>query len=227
MSIRSIQCPGCRTTLNVPVAMANVKCPSCETIWNVDNPGAAKLGAAAIAAKQEEAPAEKANDGKTQQAAIVAALVGGAMVMFAIVGISIMLLNQTPPPQAASTEEEETIKPRNPVPYRIVKLPEEQRKRIYDDYRTVAETTVEKALILPQGTRARKSLEVMLEKTYDRELVHFAMLHDIEVDDVAEIIKEGDAKVWDDSPRSNAVRDGKRVYAKEMSEGWEKSKNTK
>ncbi len=82
-------------------------------------------------------------------------------------------------------------------------------------------------MILPQGTKARASLEDMLQKTYDRELMHFAALHDITVDDVKEVIKEGDAKVWDDSPRSNAVRDGKRVYTKEMSEGWQRNPNRK
>jgi hypothetical protein len=65
----------------------------------------------------------------------------------------------------------------------------------------------------------------MLQATYDREMMRFAALHDITVDDVKEVIKEGDANVWDDSPRSNAVRDGKRVYTKEMSEGWEKNPN--
>jgi hypothetical protein len=64
-------------------------------------------------------------------------------------------------------------------------------------------------------------MEDMLQKTFDRELTRFAALHDITLDDVKEVIKEGDAKVWDDSPRSNAVRGGKRVYPKEMSEGWE------
>jgi hypothetical protein len=124
-------------------------------------------------------------------------------------------------------EVEETIKPATPEPYRIINLPEEQRRRIYNDYRKVARTTVEKPLVLPQGSKPRQSLEDMLQKTYDRELTHFAALHDITVADVQEVIKEGDAKVWDDSPRSNAVRDGKRVYSKEMSEGWELNPNRK
>jgi hypothetical protein len=67
----------------------------------------------------------------------------------------------------------------------------------------------------------------MLQKTFDRELMRFAALHDITVDDVKEVIKEGDAKGWDGRPRSNAVRDGKRVYTKEMSEGYEGKKYSK
>ena len=79
------------------------------------------------------------------------------------------------------------------------------------------------------GTAVRQSLDLeeMLQKTFDRELMRFAALHDITVDDVKEVIKEGDAKVWDDSPRSNAVRDGRRVYAKEKSEGWKRNPNRK
>ncbi|TWU46344.1 hypothetical protein Poly51_57400 [Rubripirellula tenax] len=227
MSIRRIQCPGCDATLNVAATMTNVKCPTCATVWNVGNPSAAQISVTAKQMRQAAEPEPVKDKASTQNMAIVAGLVGGAMVLLAFIGLTVMMLGQSPPPSAASTEPEETIKPRQPQPYRVVKLPEEQRMRIYADYRTVARTTVETPLILPQGTRARKSLEVMLEKTYDRELVAFAALHDIEVDDVQEIIKEGDAKVWDDRPRSNAVRDGKRVYSKEMSEGWEKNPNVK
>lgn len=223
MSVRSVTCPGCNASLNVPAAMANIKCPQCATIWNVGNPDAAQLGAGAKAARQAAAVEAEEDDSKKSQSAIIAAMVGGAMVLIAIMGISVMILSSTPAPsEIVSDEVEETIKPRTPEPYRIVKLPEEQRRRIYDDYRSVARTTVETPLMVPQGTKVRASLENMLEKTYDRELVRFAALHDIEVEDVLEIIKEGDAKVWDDSPRSNATRDGKRVYAEEMSEGWKK-----
>ena len=140
----------------------------------------------------------------------------------------LFLLNRpTDPSQLSVVEVEETIKPATPEPYREIRLPEDTRRRIYNDYRQVARTTVETPLILPQGTKARASLEDMLQKTYDRELMRFAALHDISVDDVKEVIKEGDAKVWDDSPRSNAVRDGKRVYTKEMSEGWQRNPNRK
>lgn len=223
MSIRSVTCPGCGTSLNVPAAMANVKCPQCATVWNVGNPAAAQLGAGAKAAKQAAADEAEQENKSNSQPAIIAAMVGGAMVLIAIMGISAMILSSTPAPsEVVSDEVAETIKPRTPEPYRIVKLPEEQRRRIYDDYRSVARTTVETPLMVPQGTKVRASLENMLEKTYDRELVRFAVLHDIEVEDVLEIVKEGDAKVWDDSPRSNATRDGKRVYAEEMSEGWKK-----
>ncbi len=186
----------------------------------------ASPAAAAAQLDQEDAVAE--NKEFTPTGALVAGLVGGGMFLFALIGLVVFVVNRPASPSPTSTAEvEETIKPSTPEPYREIRLPEDMRRRIYDDYRKVARTTVETPLILPQGTGARASLENMLQKTYDRELMHFAALHDITVDDVKEVIKEGDAKVWDDSPRSNAVRDGKRVYSKEMSEGWQKNPNRK
>lgn len=147
--------------------------------------------------------------------------------MIAMIGLAIVILNREPSPATATSQVEETIKPLEPEPYRVVNLPEATRKRIYKDYRAVARTSVEKPLAVPQGTKVRQNLEVMLQQTFDRELMRFAALHDITVDDVKEVIKEGDAKVWDGSPRSHAVRDGKRVYAREKSEGWKMNPNRK
>ena len=109
--------------------------------------------------------------------------------------------------------------------FREIKLPEATRKRIYEDYRAVARTTIEKPLPLPQGSPARPALEQMLQKALDRELNRFAALHNISLDDVHEVILEGDAKSWDPSPRSHATRNGKRLYSEEMSEGWKPSTN--
>ncbi len=224
MSIRRVNCPGCGIEVNVPAAMANVKCPSCATVWNVNNPAAAEKSAAAKAA---EKPAEEdSEDATNANAALIAGIVGGAMMLIAMIGILLIVINREPTP-TRTAEVEDTIKPLEPEPYRVINRPEEQRKRIYNDYRTVARTTVEVPLVLPQGTKPRELMEDTLQKTFDRELMAFAALHDITIDDVKEVIKEGDAKVWDDSPRSNAVRGGKRVYAKEKSEGWAKNPNRK
>ena len=220
--------------------MASVKCPACGTVWNVNavtsaapvanNPvaGSVRTASAAGANRGEPDTALPGENDSTATAALVAGLAGGGTMLLAMIGLVIFLINRpSEPAQISAVEVEETIKPARPEPYREINLPEEARRRIYNDYRLVARTTVEKPLILPQGSKPRASLEDMLQKTYDRELMHFAALHDITVDDVKEVIKEGDAKVWDDSPRSNAVRDGKRVYQKEMSEGWQKNPNRK
>lgn len=224
MSIRRLNCPGCGVTVNVPAAMTNVKCPSCATVWNANNPAAAQKSAAAKAAQKPTE--EKKENASSVNAALIAGIVGGAMMLIAMIGIAVVVLNREGTPKQTAVAEE-TIKPATPEPYREIILPEEQRKRIYADYRKVARTTVEAPLPVPQGTKARGVLENTLQKTFDRELTAFAALHDISVEDVKEVIKEGDAKVWDDSPRSNAVRDGKRVYSKEMSEGWKKNPNRK
>ena len=102
--------------------------------------------------------------------------------------------------------------------FRVVKLPEEHRRRIYAQTRKTAKVTTEKPLLLPKGGAVRQSLENMLQDTHDMGLGQIAALHDISVEDVSEIIKEGDAKQWDTSARSNAVRNGERVYPKEMSQ---------
>lgn len=222
MSIRSVQCPGCGAIANVPAAMANVKCPACATVWNVGNPSAAQISPAAKRTSQPEPDSDDAGE-SSNAAAIVVSLIGGGVFLLAMIGLAIVILSRPSEP-TATAEVEETIKPLIPEEYRIVNLPEATRRRIYDDYRQVARTTVEVPLALPQDWKIRKSLETTLDKTYERELMRFAALHDVTVDDVREVIKEGDAKVWDDSPRSHAVRDGKRVYAKEKSEGWEKKK---
>lgn len=228
MSLRSVQCPGCQAVANVPAAMTSVRCPSCGTVWNVNNPAQATLSAAAKQASAQAAPPKVDDDeSSVSNTVIIAGVLAGAFIfMVAIMGVAVVVLNRESP-EPVAVEPEDTIKPLEPEEFRVVNLPEEQRKRIYDDYRKVARTTVEKPLALPQGTKIRKNLEVMLQKTYDRELNRFAALHDITVDDVQEVIKEGDAKNWDTSPRSHAVRDGKRVYAKEKSEGWEMNKNRK
>lgn len=225
MSIRRVTCPACGAAANAPAAMANVKCPGCGTVWNVNNPVVPKKQAAQAEGGEKTEP-----EGRSEvTVAMFAGLVGGVMLLMMMIGLFVFLLGGKPDPKSSTAEAqvEDTIKPAIPEEYRVVNLPEEARKRLYDDYRKVARTTVEKPLILPQGTRPRQSLEDMLQKTFDRELMRFAALHDISVDDVKEVIKEGDAKQWDDRPRSHAVRDGRRVYPEEMSEGWEKNPNRK
>jgi hypothetical protein len=215
MSVRRLNCPGCGIAVNVPVAMTNVRCPQCQTIWNANAPAVA----APIPNELDGPPpsTEQADDPTTNN----------AMVLIAMIGLMIVILRREPATPTAQVAAEETIKPAIPEPYREINKPEELRRRIYADYRTVARTTVEVPLALPQGTKARKNVEDTLQGVFDRELTAFAALHDITVADVKEVIKEGDAKQWDKSPRSHAVRDGKRVYTEEMSEGWQKNPNRK
>ena len=70
-------------------------------------------------------------------------------------------------------------------------------------------------------------MEKMLQQVFDRELTRFAALYRISESEVREVIKEGDAKRWDPSPRSNATRNGKRLYPEGMSEGWKPNSNVR
>jgi hypothetical protein len=201
-------------------------------VWNPAAGSAApsQAGTKQAAPSKQTDPAEvaEAEPLTHSAAALIAGLVGGGMALLATLALIFVVLNRQPPPsQTSASQVEDTIKPAIPEPYREIDLPEETRRRIYDDYRRMARTTVEVPLPLPQGTKVRASLEDTLGKAHDRELLHFAALHDISVDEVQEVIKEGDAKRWDTRPRSHAVRDGKRVYPKEMSEGWKPNPNRK
>jgi predicted RNA-binding Zn-ribbon protein involved in translation (DUF1610 family) len=223
MSIRSVTCPGCGAAANVPATMASARCPACGMVWNINQPNESKRSSAA-------GPPTQSTDNSTRSdssaALALVGLIGGGIVLMALVGTMFVIFNRDAPPAAVvTTEAEPTIEPGEPASYRVVNLPEATRRRIYDDYRAAARTTTEKPLPLPQNSPARKLLEDTLQKTLDRELTHFAVLHNIEVDDVREIIKEGDANDWDPSPRSNAVRGGQRVSPPEMSDSGAASRS--
>lgn len=199
--------------------MANVRCPACSTVFNPSQPQS--ITRAPTAANASPASGEAADE-SASRAPLIAGVVAGAILLMSMVGLLAVMVSRMPektprpvvtePPQQASVAARE---------YREVALPEATRRSIYDDYRAAARTTVEKPLLLPEGTKVRANLEDMLQKTLDRELSHFAALHDVTVDDIREIIAEGDAKNWDPRPRSHATRDGKRLYPEEMSEGWQ------
>ncbi|MEM9644654.1 MAG: hypothetical protein AAF989_06655 [Planctomycetota bacterium] len=104
--------------------------------------------------------------------------------------------------------------------YREINMPEEKRKSIYMDTRKTAATSIEAPLLL-LGV-ARTTMEKTLQQTYDAELRKLAALHDIPIEDMKQLVNEGDAKKWDPSPRSNAKRNGKRIYPKSWSVGWTK-----
>ena len=235
MTIRGVTCPSCNATVNVSATMANARCPSCGTIWNVNNPAATKLATQAAVTRKAAGNSslkEESVRSPSVNIVLIAGLVGGGALLVTLVGVAAVIMNRNAIPATASqemtkevTKAEDTIKPVTPEEYRVINLPEETRKRMYNDYRKVARSTVETPLMVPQETNLRQATEGMLQGVFDRELMRFAALYDVTVNDVKEVIKEGDAKGWDGSPRSNAVRDGKRVYSEDMSEGWEKNPN--
>jgi LSD1 subclass zinc finger protein len=135
-----MNCPGCQIAVNVPVGMASVKCPSCGAIFNPNAP---------VATPKAEADAEQeAEDAETDaamgKAAIIAGVVGGTMMLLAMIGLMLIVISREPDPTTVTKVVEDTIKPAVPEEYREIRLPEEHRKRIYTDYRMVARTCCKK-----------------------------------------------------------------------------------
>ncbi len=202
MSIRRVNCPACKAAANIPATMTNVKCPSCGQVWNVNNPEAA-----APAARRPKATAQaKGSNGGN---AAVIAVVSGAVVLLAIVGIALVLFlpqADKEPAEKPASSEIATAEPAvvQPPSYREVDLPESTRRKIYSDYRRMAMSSIEKKLMIPKDSPVRNSVEGMLTKTVDREITHFALENNISEEDVMQIVAEGDAKQWPGSRKQAA-----------------------
>gem|GEM_PF-2746332 len=223
-SYKSVSCPSCGASSNHPNAVVQPRCPKCGNVF---------VSTATAASPPNDGVNRGANSSGISTTSIVAIVVGGlvSLLLFVVVGMfSVFSFRSESESKQViesvdriehSSLESEASQPETPtVTFREVRLPEETRKRLYNDYRGVARTTIEKPLPLPQGSPPRAALEQMLQQTFDRELNRFSALYNVSLDDVKEVIKEGDAKRWDPSPRSNATRNGKRLYPEEMSEGW-------
>ena len=145
------------------------------------------------------------------------AAVGGALMLLMITGVAGVLLFSPTQSQVDKEQNAELAQPvlREPTEEElaaltIVKIPEERRRRIYEEMRATAKITTEKPLMLPDG-RVRTSFEGMLENTYDYSVKQLSALHDVSEQDVRDIVVEGDLKNWDPSARGRAYRDGKRI----------------
>ena len=239
MTIRRVACPACGAAANIPAGMAQVRCPACGHVWNAKTPSDAPASAEPTAAARPKSPAagrSAAKPSSTSRARLViGAVISGLVLLLIVGGMAFVLLKQ---PAEETTSSSAPVEPPADVPeekpgavsspesaepsYRIVELPESTRRKIYDDLRAAARTSTEQPLLIPQGTGLRQNMEGKLEQIFEREITRFAAIHDVKPEDIDQIIAEGDAKGWDPSPRSNAVRDGERVYDKDRSEGWER-----
>ena len=196
MSIRRVNCPACKSVANVPATMTDIKCPSCGQVWNVNQPQAAA----------PTSTPTSSGDQANSNAAVLAG-VAGAVVMLAILGISLVLFlpvtedATTDPVSNSKPEEIDVAVVESPSSYREVDLPESTRKQIYWDYRLMAKSSIEKKLMIPKDSPVRSSVEGMLQKTVDREVKHFSLLYNISEDDVMQIVAEGDAKQWPGSKK--------------------------
>ncbi len=138
MSIRRVTCPGCGAAANVPATMASVKCPACGAVWNVNSAsqaasttsakspagGPAGVDIAAGSKRTEPEIALPEENDSSATAALVAVFVGAGMMLVAMTGLVVFLLNRPPDPsQVSVVEVEETIKPATPEPYREIRSP--------------------------------------------------------------------------------------------------------
>tara|TARA_R110002049_G_scaffold72490_7_gene187590 strand:- start:173153 stop:173752 length:600 start_codon:yes stop_codon:yes gene_type:complete len=187
--------------------MANIKCGSCGAIWNVNNPAASSAATQASSRKPQRSTLKNSSsDSANSHMKVLAISIGGLLVLLALVGIGIaMFVSGSPEPVAepiAQPQPPTVAAAPKPVPvqtaptFREVDLPESTRQAIYLDYRKLVESSTEKKVMIMKESPVNKSLQNMLGKTVDREIVHFALIHKISEDDVLQIIAEGDAKQW-------------------------------
>jgi len=202
MAIQRLKCPQCGKGVNVPAAMASVKCPSCGRIWKInDDSDTDEVEESAEKVKQKRKP--------SRLTALLPVVLAGMLVVAAVAGGSWWWINREPPPptmaeyMAANRPGGQTgTQPSGqPVaaaaePYREIDLPESQRKQIYADYRTAVKGTVGKPLPIPQASVAKQALDATMAAMLEREVRRFAAAHDVTEDDIAEVIKEGNAKQW-------------------------------
>ena len=233
---RIIQCPGCGVKASYPSSLVQLRCAQCGTIFTAPKQQAGQQG--------QGRSANASSSDSSSDTTLLWIGVGVTMVflLFSAGGAFFYLQNRESQAAGshataesdASESKVETDPPSQSAPvqnpeitYEEIRLPESTRKKIYDDYRAVARTTLEKPLPLPQGSPPRAAMEKMLQQVFDRELIRLAALYRISESEIGEVIKEGDAKRWDPSPRSNATRNGKRLYPEANSEGWKPNSNVR
>ncbi|KAA5543839.1 hypothetical protein FYK55_11765 [Roseiconus nitratireducens] len=203
MSVKRVTCPYCRTSMNVAASMASVKCQHCSGVFKPgEQPATATPpGGATSAPKANSSPP------LWLIGTVVAAVV---LLVAAPVGYYFATANQAP---AAPGADDSPAAPAAPVAttdgdpspsdddpetasYRVVDLPDSTRKKIYQDYQRMIDSSFGKAKRIPASGQAGTALRDMLGKTVQREITGLALIHHITEEDIYEIIKEGDAKGW-------------------------------
>lgn len=239
MAIRSVRCPQCGASINAPAHLARVRCGGCQHVFSTAE--------AEQRASQTTQPEAKA---ATPSAPIPIALIAGVLaglllLVTTLAGLAWIGTRSSETPDAgeyaAATGDSDSTSTSGSGPasnsgdgqpefpeateqelasLMIARLPEAKRREIYKMIRDTAVSSVEKPILAPDGSPPRVAMEKMLEATYQNSLRQIQALHDVSAEQIQQIIAEGDMKVWDKRPRSNARRNGKRLYPKEQSRGW-------
>ncbi|WP_419189168.1 hypothetical protein [Stieleria marina] len=174
--------------------MANVKCSQCGTVWDVNNPPKSKP-AAQPATDSTPTPKTKSAASKRRQTAMIA-LAGSLFSLLALAGLGIILFTGGDEPQQEQAPPVVAEAPVEKGTYRIVKLPESTRKKIYHDYRLASGSSVEKKVMVTKDSVAAKTLGKTMNLIMDREVTHMALLNNISEEDVMQIVAEGNAEGW-------------------------------
>ncbi|QDV44880.1 hypothetical protein Enr13x_47510 [Stieleria neptunia] len=218
MSIKSVRCPRCNASMNVPASMASTRCPSCGETFAISTAGAAAGATSGAAAGTGQPKSRRGGDSKSagfdedddgrSEDRIGQWLVVGGVAGLAVVGLILLVV-------FSGGAEEEPEKPKLPVrtqatvvenlnlddtpadtEYREVNLPESTRQQIYRDYSQMIASSFGKAKKIPSGGAAGQALNKTLGSVVDREVTHMALVHGISEEDIAQIYAEGQAKGW-------------------------------
>ncbi len=197
MAIQRVNCPRCGTAANVPVGMASVRCSSCGSVWNPSEPtdqkhAADEASSAAVSAPKSSLNTAKLAGGVFSTLLVLAFVCGAVWYLSPATPDAVPLSDPTPKPVTIAKQAEAPP----PESYREISLPESTRQKIYRDYRMSAGTSVEKPIPLPKEWKSRQALDATFNSILERELTLHASVHNISVDDVTEILKEGNAKQW-------------------------------
>ncbi|MCC9655157.1 zinc-ribbon domain-containing protein [Rhodopirellula halodulae] len=236
MSHRSVRCPQCRTQANIPAAVVTARCPSCDHVFGVE---AALVAETPMTASKTRAKATTGSAGAGLNIPVIAGILAGLLILGTVAAGMVLLSSGSAETDAVATNSGSTADvssnadtPSDDQPVlvepteaqlaalQIARVPEDKRRRIYDQIRDSARTTIEAPLLVPDGNPVRATLEKNQQAIHDRSLMQLSALHDVSMEDLERITIEGDTKNWDPSPRSHARRNGERLYPEERSRGW-------
>ncbi len=190
MSVKQVTCPKCRSTLNVVASMTSVQCSSCGTVFN---PAAPATSRAAV--PSHEPQSSDSGMDPTLQWLLMGGMAG--LILLGVVGVILFSMNTPPPPPPPPVVKaplDESID--LPDDYKVVDLPLATKKRIYLEYNQMIESSFGKADKVPKSGVAGQQLRGMLTETVNREIRHFALLHNVSEEDIRNVIAEGKAEGW-------------------------------
>ncbi|MCA9136087.1 MAG: hypothetical protein KDB00_04995 [Planctomycetales bacterium] len=209
MSIKTVVCPRCGTSMNVAASMASTKCQSCGNVFPITAAGASPA-AAQVGRQSGSQPSRTKNESDGGAKATPGQwIVVGGVAAAALIGLILLTVLRTgggddvpaekpevPMRTQASVVEDLDLKEGETPTFRVVNLPESTRQSIYRDYKRMIESSFGSTKKIPKSGVAGQSLNKMLGSTVDRDVTQMALIHKISEEDIAQIYAEGEAKGW-------------------------------